>query len=123
ELRRVAGNHPVDEPLRIRSRDAVLVERRDVDERGRLADRVVLDVVGVGVHRRRPVARPLPPLELPIERRCPRMERAADAHPAAALSQSFAIGRSGSVKPKATATTMRVTPTVSPARYAQMPGL
>src|SRR5258706_9216349 len=120
ELRRIAGDDPVDEPLRLWTGDAVFVERRDVDEGGCLADRVVLDVVGVGVHRRGPVARPLPPLELPVERRGPRMERAAHAHAAAALSQSFGIGRRGSANPSAIARTISEMPMESETIYTQL---
>ena len=80
ELRRVAGDHAVDEADRVRAGDAVLVQRADVDERGRLADRVVLDVVGVGVDARGVVARPLPPLHLPVQGRRPGVEGGADAH-------------------------------------------
>ena len=70
---------------RIRPRDDVLVERRHVDQRGGLADRVVLDVVGVGVDARGEVARPLPPLHLAVEGRGARMERRPDAHVLAGL--------------------------------------
>jgi hypothetical protein len=80
ELRRVAGDHAIDETPRVRAPDDVLVERTDVDERGGLADRVVLDVVGVGVGRRGEVARPLAPLLLAVQRGGDGMERGADAH-------------------------------------------
>ena len=79
-LRRVAGDHPVDQPERVGPRHDVLVERGDVDQRGRLADRVVLDVVGVGIDARGEIARPLAPLHLAVEGRGARMERRPDAH-------------------------------------------
>ena len=41
----VAGDDAIDEPRRVRSADAVLEQRRDVDQRGRVADRVVLVLV------------------------------------------------------------------------------
>ena len=47
--------------------------------RGRLADRVVLDVVEVGVGGAGVVARPLAPLHLPVQGRRPGMEGGADA--------------------------------------------
>src|SRR4029079_11848492 len=80
ELRRVAGDDAIDERGRVGPADPVLVQGRDVDERGRLADRVVLDVVGVGVGGRGPVGGPLATLLLAIERCGPRVERAPDAH-------------------------------------------
>jgi hypothetical protein len=80
EFRRVAGDHPVDEPLGVRTADPVLVEGADVDDRGGLADRVVLDVVGVGIDRRGVVARPLAPLHLPVQRRGSGMKCGSDAH-------------------------------------------
>ena len=60
--------------------DAVLVERRNVDQRRLLADRVVLGARRVGVGAGRQVARPLAPVLLAVERRCSLMERRADAH-------------------------------------------
>ena len=99
QLRRVAGDHAVDQPQGVGPRDDVLVERRDVDQRGRLADRVVLDVVGVGVDARRVVARPLAPLQLAVERRGTRMEGGPDAHGLAVLllraRSQYASGGSG----------------------------
>ena len=80
ELRRVPGDHAVDEPHRIRPRHEVLVERRHVEQRGGLTDGVVLDVVRVGVGARGEVARPLAPLHLAIEWGGPWMERRSDAH-------------------------------------------
>src|SRR4029079_8283441 len=80
ELRRVARDDAIDERWRVRTADPVRVPGRGGDERGRLADRVVLDVVGVGVRGRGPVAGPLAPLLLAIERCGPRVERAPDAH-------------------------------------------
>jgi hypothetical protein len=56
ELRRVAGDHAVDEARGVGAVDPVLEQRRDVDEGRGLADRVVLDVVGVGVDAGREVA-------------------------------------------------------------------
>src|SRR5262249_10262793 len=76
---RVSRDHAVDEGARIRAADDVLVERADIDQRGRLADGVVLDVVGVGVGRRGEVARPLAPLLLAVEGRGDGMEGGADA--------------------------------------------
>ena len=64
QFRRVAGDDPIDESERVGTRDFVLVERADVDERRGLADRVVLDVVSIGIDRRRVIAAPLPPLLL-----------------------------------------------------------
>src|SRR6185369_5893969 len=82
----------VGQPQRVRPRDPALVERRDVDKRGRLADRVVLDVVGVGVDRRGPVARPLAPLLLAVQRRGAWMEGAADAHRASIAAPLTSVG-------------------------------
>ena len=80
ERRGVAGDDAVHEARRVGTGDAVLVERADVDERRRLADGVVLDVVEVGVDGRREIARPLAPLHLAVQGRRPRMERGPDAH-------------------------------------------
>ncbi len=74
QLGHVAGDHAVEEPRRVRPRDPVLVERRDVDQRGRAADRRVLAVgmriVGAG-HL---VAGPAAPRLRADERRGARME-------------------------------------------------
>jgi hypothetical protein len=45
KLRRIARDEQIDEPGRITSADEVLEERRDVDQRCRVADRVVLVLV------------------------------------------------------------------------------
>ena len=82
ELRGVTGDDPVDEAHGVRPGHAVLEEGADIDQGGRLADRVVLDVVGVGVDGGREVARPLAPLHLPIEGRRPAVERGPGAHAA-----------------------------------------
>src|SRR6185436_7138879 len=105
ELRGVAGDHPVDERGRVRAGDAVLVQGRDVDQRGSLADRVVLDVVRVGVRGRGPVAGPLAPLLLAIERGGPRVERGPDAHAGTGCSECTAgsIVPDGSASPRANA--------------------
>ena len=79
EPRGVARHDPVGEAEGVGTRDPVLVERADVDDGGRLADRVVLDVVEVGVCGRGEVAGPLAPLHLHVQRRGPGMERGADA--------------------------------------------
>src|SRR4029079_18535774 len=99
ELRRVAGDDAIDERGRVGPADPVLVQGRDVDERGRLADRVVLDVVGVGVRGRGPVAGPLAPLLLAIEWGGPRVERAPDAHAGAGCW----VCTAGSIVPDASA--------------------
>ena len=78
ELARVPRDHAVDEPRGVRPGDQVLVERRDVDERRRLPDGVVLDLVGVGVRARREIARPFAPLQLGVEWRGPGIERGSD---------------------------------------------
>ena len=50
QLPHVPRDRPVEEPSRVRAADPVLVERRDVDQRGRVPDRRILPV---GVGRRR----------------------------------------------------------------------
>ena len=80
ELVRVARDHAVDEPRRVRAGDEILVERRDIDERGRLADGVVLDLVGVVIRAGGEIARPFPPLLLAVERRRARIERGSYRH-------------------------------------------
>src|SRR6185503_4717488 len=99
ELRRVAGDDAIDQRWRVGPADPVLVQGRDVDERGRLADRVVLDVVGVGVRGRGPVAGPLAPLLLAVERCGPRVERAPDAHAGTGCS----VCTAGSIVPDGSA--------------------
>jgi hypothetical protein len=80
QLRRVAGDHPVDEATRVGPTNDVLVERADVDQGRCLADRVVLDVVGVGVGRGGEVAGPLAPLLLPVERGGDGVKGGTDTH-------------------------------------------
>ena len=80
ELARVARDHAVDERCRVRAGDEILVERRDVDQGGRLADGVVLDLVRVVVGACGEIARPLPPLQLAVERLGAGMERGSDGH-------------------------------------------
>ena len=86
ELGRVAGDDPVDELQGVAAADLVLVERADVDQGGLLADRVVLDVVEVGVDAGREIARPLAPLHLPVVRLGPGVERGPDAQGASSAA-------------------------------------
>ena len=76
----VSGHHAVEQPSRIRPTNDVLVERRDVDDPRGLADRVVFDVVEVGVDGRAVVARPFTPCEMCVQLGLARVEHGADAH-------------------------------------------
>ena len=80
DLRRVARDDPVDETHGVGSADSVLVQRRHVEDRGGLANGVVLDVMGVGVDARGEVAGPLTPHHLAVERCRSRVKRGPDAH-------------------------------------------
>ena len=79
ELRDVARHDSVDQPRGVGPGDLVLVQGGDVDQPGLLANRVVLDVVGVGVDGGREVAGPLAPGHRGVQRRRTRVERRADA--------------------------------------------
>jgi hypothetical protein len=80
----VARDDAIHQPGGVRTGHLVLEERAHVDQGGRLADRVVLDVVLVRVDTRGEEARPLPPLLLAVERLGSGMERGSDAHADAA---------------------------------------
>ena len=115
ELRRVARHDAVGEAQGVGTRDPVLVQRADVDDGGRLADRVVLDVVEVGVRGRGEVAGPLAPLHLDVQRRGPGMERGADAQ----RSSSIGFAREGSRRPR----TARAPGSGAPADASRAPGV
>ena len=68
-LLHVARDHSVDETRRVGSGDEVLEEGRDVNERGRVADRVVLVLVMGLVHADRVVAGPLTVVERLAQRK------------------------------------------------------
>ena len=80
ELRRVARDHAIDEPHRVGPGEQVLVERRDVDQPGGVADGVVLVLVQRLVRARRVVARPLAVVETLAERRGSLVEGSPDGH-------------------------------------------
>ena len=77
---RVAGQDAVGEADRVGAGDPVLVQRADVDQRRGLADRVVLDVVEVGVDGGGEVAGPFAPGHLGVQLRRSRVQGGADAH-------------------------------------------
>jgi hypothetical protein len=80
ELRHVARHHAVEQAGGVGPLDHVLVEGRYVDDRGGLADRVVLDVVEVGIDRRGEVPGPVAPRFLRVQFLLARPERGPDAH-------------------------------------------
>ena len=80
ELRRVADDQPVHQAHGVGAAQLVLEERAHVDERGRLADRVVLDDVGVVISAGGEEAGPRPPLQILVEGRCTWMEGGPDRH-------------------------------------------
>src|SRR5207247_342950 len=118
ELLRVPRDHAVDEPGGIGAGDEVLVEGRDVDERDRLPDRVVLDLVGVVVRARSEVARPFAPLQLAVERCGAGMERSSDGHVGRGCGEryDFGICFSGSTKGSGTIVASRSPSGVSTVR-------
>src|SRR5262249_51014521 len=80
-LRDVAGDQSVDEPGRIAAGDQVLEERRHVDERGRVADGVVLVLVVPLVGADGVVAGPFPIVEALAEGKRALVDGGADWHP------------------------------------------
>ena len=74
DLRGVPGEDAVDQAGRVGTPDEVLEQRRHVDDGGRLADGVVLDVPRVGIGAGGEVAGPLAPLELAHEGRGARVK-------------------------------------------------
>ena len=76
----VSGHHAVEQASGVGPTNDVLVQRRDVDDPCRLADRVVFDVVEVGVDGRAVVARPFTPCEMCVQLGLSRVEHGADAH-------------------------------------------
>ena len=80
ELRRVARDDAIDEPGRVAAADAVLEERRDVDERRRVADRVVLVLVMRFVRADRVVARPLAEIQAFAQRERALVNGGPDRH-------------------------------------------
>src|SRR5262249_55799378 len=84
-LRDIARDQPVDEPGRVTSRHHVLEERRHVDERGRVADRVVLVLVMALVRAHRVVAGPLAVVQAFAESERALVYGSSDRHTAAIL--------------------------------------
>src|SRR5262249_27792725 len=79
-LRHVTGDQPVDEPGRIAAGDQVLEERRYVDERGRVADGVVLVLVVPLVGADGVVAGPFPIVEALAEGKGALVDCGSDGH-------------------------------------------
>ena len=77
----VPRDHPVQERRGVPAADLVLVEGRDVDHGGGLADRVVLDVHEVREHGGGVIARPIAPRELGVQLPLSLEEGRPDAHP------------------------------------------
>src|SRR5262249_15011129 len=65
----VAGDDVVEQPAGVPSRDEVLEQRRHVEQRCRVAYRVVLTVARQLVRARHDIAGPAPP-GLPLRQRC-----------------------------------------------------
>ena len=80
DLAQVPRHDPVDEARRVLARDPVLEERRDVDQRRGVADRVVLVLVVGLVGGDRVVARPLAIVQALAERERPLVYGGSDRH-------------------------------------------
>ena len=80
QFRRIARDEPIDEPRRVASGDDVFVERRHVDERGRIPNGVVLVLVMRLVRADGVVARPVAVIQALAERERALVERGTDRH-------------------------------------------
>ena len=80
ELRRVARDDAIDELHRVLAAHAILEQRRDVDERRRVADRVVLVLVMRLVRAHGVVAGPLAVIQTRGKRERAFMNGGADRH-------------------------------------------
>ena len=76
----VARDDAIEQARRVAPADAVLVERRDVEQRRRAADRVVLALVRELVRARDDVARPAPPRMAHAQRGGARVKRRRSQH-------------------------------------------
>jgi hypothetical protein len=79
-LRDVARNQPIDEARGIRASDEVFEQRRDVDQRRRVADGVVLVLVMPFIRAHGVVPGPLAVVQALAERKRALMNRRADRH-------------------------------------------
>ncbi len=80
QTRGAARDHAIDDVHGIGTGDEVLEERRDVEERGAVANRVVLVFVQRFVRARRVVARPVAVAQARAERERPVVKRRPDRH-------------------------------------------
>ena len=76
----IASDDAVYQFQRVLAANVVLVQWRDVDQRRRIADRVILVVVHHVVGARDEIARPGAPVLAGTQRRCARMKWRPDGH-------------------------------------------
>ena len=88
----VARQHAGQEPLGVPARDAVLVERRGVEDAGAVADREVLELVRRLVARHDHVAGPVLPEPGLVERAGPLVEGRRADHRGASIPGRWATG-------------------------------
>src|SRR5436190_11195929 len=93
-LGHVSGDDVVEQPAGVAARDEILIERRHVEQRGRVADRVVFAVVGELVGARDDIPGPAPPgLPLRQWRRAGMKRRGAETHVAIGVSAGAKMTR------------------------------
>src|SRR3970040_1420394 len=78
--RRVAGDHPVNQRCGVFAANIVFVKRRDIDEAGAVADRVILVVVHHFVGACDKIPRPGAPVLTDTQGRGARVKRSSERH-------------------------------------------